>query len=180
MLNCILYASLLIGSFFIHGPLATLPVVTYATMLFIICIVLLIWGITLLNHIVDSVRSHIKSFYELDVIRSRKETYQRQLTDYKAEMQSELLDKYREFEKMIMTSIKDSQLLAAVLKDSGYDSILSTYNSAIKDFLGNIHGCDRSEQIIIAKLQVNTSDIFGNALFIPEKYKYNQDQGRNK
>lgn len=175
MLNCIFYTSLLIGLFFLHGPLTTLPIATYATILFIICIILLIWAIVLLNHIVDSVRSHIKSFYELNVIKSRKETYQRQLTDYKAEMQSELLDKYREFEKMIMTSIKDSQLLAAVLKDSGYNSILNTYNSTIKDFLKEIHGCDRDEQTIIAKLQVNKSDIFGNALFISKKYKYSQN-----
>ena len=93
------------------------------------------------------------------------------MSQYKKEMQSELLDKYRDFEKMMMESIKDSKLLAAVLKDSGYSEILNSYNCSIKNFLENIHGSDRELNRIRLKMLTSQNDKFGYGTFLPRNFK---------
>jgi uncharacterized protein YktA (UPF0223 family) len=102
---------------------------------------------------------------------TKKMSYQDQMTNYKKEMQSELLDKYREFEETMMASIKDSKLLAAVLKDSGYSDILTSYNNSIKMFLSEIHGSDRKLNELKAKMLTKQSDKFGYGTFLPRNFK---------
>ena len=87
-------------------------------------IIFLIWGGAILCGISEMTRKQLKDKYNLPVYKKRKESYKAEMTAYKNEMQKELLEKYRQFEETLMGGVKDSKLIAAVLKQSGYSTVL--------------------------------------------------------
>lgn len=171
MLNCFYFVGVWIVSVAVYFALATVPGVSMGVILTILLLFNVVWGCILLNMIIDNIKYHIKGFFELKTIANKRQSYQDQMAVYKKEMQSELLDKYREFEKTLMESIKDSKLLAAVLKDSGYSVILTSYNNSIKMFLNEIHGYDRKMDDVRATMLTNQNDKFGYGPFLSRKFR---------
>jgi hypothetical protein len=171
MLNCFYFVGVWIVSVVVYFGLVSVPGTIPGVILTFLLLFNVTWGAVLLNLIIGKIRSHIKDFYELKSILVKKMSYQDQMTNYKKEMQSELLDKYREFEETMMRSIKDSKLLAAVLKDSGYSDILTSYNNSIKMFLSEIHGSDRKLNDLKAEMLTAQNDKFGYGTFLPRNFK---------
>lgn len=71
-----------------------------------------------------------------------KEAHEKALTKYKGEVETTLLETYKQFEESIMEKIKDSKLLAMVMKKSGYSDLLARYHSNIIELTDKIKGCD--------------------------------------
>lgn len=136
-------------------------------------IVFVIWGCVMITNIKDYIAVHIDNFYLLDTFAAKKKSYEAEMEAYKADMQEELLNKYREFESALMESVKDSKLLATVLQQSGYASILDSYNDKIKAYLHEINKCDREYADTMRKLLAKRdNNISGYGTFIPKKFKW--------
>jgi len=96
---------------------------------------------------------------------------------YKAEMHTELTEKYRDFEKTLMEHVKDSKLLAAVLEQSGYASLLRAYDNKIRDYLQNISSCDRQIAGNVANMLVRQDNfITGYGMMIPTRLLYKDEK----
>ena len=136
-------------------------------------IVFAIWTGFIIADIKETIRCHLIDFHSLDTIKKEKTSYQAEMDAYVKEMKEDLVNKYREFEETIMDSIKDSKIIATILKDSGYAKVLTDYNSKIKSFLNNIHSCDRNLNEKIRDMKVRQDDTFyGYGKIIPKNAIY--------
>lgn len=133
--------------------------------------ILVAWGGGLLCSIKTEVHKHIGAFNEIKQQDLRKASYMTEMKDYKEEMKTELLEKYRQFEQTLMESVKDSNLLAAMLKESGYDSVLKSYDSHIKSYLMNANSCDRKAQDLRTELLTRQADFFTWGCFVPKHFR---------
>jgi len=71
-----------------------------------------------------------------------KEACEANLAKYKEEVQNTLLETYKQFEESIMEKIKDSKLIAMVMKKSGYADLLARYHTNIIELTTKIKNCD--------------------------------------
>lgn len=132
--------------------------------------IFVIWGAILINLIKDFIDAQLQNLHSIQQYKARKESYEAELIAYKAEMQQELLERYREFEKTLMENVKDSKIIAAVLQQSGYSEVLTSYNKMIKNLLEYINGCDRSIADSMADMRVRQDSVLsGYASFIPKR-----------
>lgn len=130
-----------------------------------------IWGLVLLGCIINEVKEVIEKYNKIRSLRKQKTSFETEMEIYKGEMQTELLDKYREFETALSTNIKDSKLLAAILQESGYHKILSDYNSTIKNYLSSIHQKDRKIEENKSEIKTVLDNFLGVRAFLPKKFK---------
>ena len=139
-------------------------------------IVFTIWIGIILSNIKHIIEYQLSDFHSLNVIRKEKISYQAQMDAYNKEMKESLVTKYREFEEKIMDSIKDSKIIATILKESGYAKVLTEYNCQIKGYLDKIHGCDRTIEQKMRDMKVRQDDSFyGYGKFIPKNIIYKSD-----
>lgn len=136
----------------------------------------IIWGAALLSSIADDIRQQIKESNKIDEYKTKKITYEKELSKYKEEMQTELLEKYRTFEETIIKSISDSKLLASVMKETNYSSVLKQYDNRIKYYLSEIESCERKIAEIIVSLKTRQDNIFSCGIFIPNKYRFKENK----
>jgi hypothetical protein len=148
-------------SFIVYFALASIPGTIAPVIFAFVMLFNVAWGVILMNIILTAVKEHVARFYELENILMKKQSFRDQMVFFKKEMQSELLDKYREFEENMMESIKDS----------GYHQVLTSYNNSIKFYLTEIHGADRKYNTLRTKMFTNQSDTFGYAFFLPKKFQ---------
>jgi len=71
-------------------------------------------------------------------IEKQKTAARTAMAKYKEELQSILVDKYEEFEKVMMKSVQDSKLIATILKKSGYADLLHNYRVDVRGYIDNI------------------------------------------
>lgn len=136
-------------------------------------VVFAIWIIVIISDIRYEIKSQLDDFHSLDSIKKEKESYEAEMDHYNKEMKAELLTEYREFEESIMSSIKDSKIIATILEKSGYSSVLTSYNNRIKEYLTLIHNSDRKIQNTIKEMKIRQEDsIYSYGMIIPENLKY--------
>ena len=131
-----------------------------------------IWGGVLIDTVLSTIKKQIENFFSLDKIKLKKDSYEKELEEYKEEMKEVLIERYKEFEEAMMQKVTDSKLLATLLQQSGYSGIIKTYNSKIERSLEKINLCDRERLNIIQAMEERQNDIYGYGLFIPKKYHY--------
>lgn len=136
-------------------------------------IVLGIWAAAVAESYIDTVKDQAKDFYSLAKYEANKKSYQASLASYKEEMQTTLVDKYREFEQVLAQSVTDSKLIAAVLKKSSYGDVLQRYESRVEDLICRINGCERDKADAINKMLTRQADFSGWALLLPKNLRYN-------
>ena len=174
MLQVIYYVGVII-----MGVILELVTIKYAPsdVAIVVSVILLaivsIWGGVLLNIIKEHIKDQLNDLHSLDRLKAEKGSYEAELEAYKTEMQKELLERYREFETTLMTHVKDSKLVAALLQQSGYAEVLNAYNKAIKDMLSHINACDRKAAQSIANMKTRQDDFLaGYGRFIPRRLLY--------
>ena len=139
----------------------------------ILAVAFSIWAIAITCFIRETIKDQLTDLYNIPKHEKQKKSYIAEMEAYKKEMQKELLGKYRQFEETLMGSVKDSKLIAAVLKQSGYATVLDSYNGKIKQYLVNIHSCDRSIEDCVSKMMVRQNNpISGYSFFIPKGLTY--------
>ncbi|MCK5613351.1 hypothetical protein KAR91_66390 [Candidatus Pacearchaeota archaeon] len=130
-------------------------------------IVSLIWCVVIINIISAARHTQLSRILQLDQERERKLSYRSQLDEYTTSLKSILVDDYRDFEKTLMDSVKDSNLLAAYMKDSSYSKILSEYSNTVKNIQESVYSCDRVIYNLTRKINLEKNDTWNNGLFIP-------------
>jgi len=157
---------------FVHS-LTNIPRPIFPIMLGISLLIFTIWIGCILSEIRDTIKFQLSDFHSIDKYKKDKESYQKEMEAYKTEMKAELLQKYKEFEENIMESIKDSKIIATVLKQSGYASVLKNYDYNIDKYLRQIHDCDRKIEGKIRDMKVRQANPFYTYCgFIPKDIIY--------
>jgi hypothetical protein len=116
-----------------------------------------------------------------------KEAIDTALAKYKGEVEDTLLETYKQFEESIMEKIKDSKLLAMVMKKSGYSDLLARYHSNIIDLTSRLRKCDQGinharctcedNKISLEKKMLirQGKSIFGFHYFFPKHLIYREE-----
>lgn len=173
MINFIYIIAALVADLFLLSFTSGLKEEVYVVSLAISLIVFLIWGGCILNCIKDIINFQLKDYHDIERLKQKKESFQAEMEAYKKEMKAELLQKYKEFEKALMKDIKDSKIIATILEQSGYASVLKNYDKTISKYLNSIHECDRSLENKAKDMRVRQSDpIYTYSKFIPKEIRY--------
>lgn len=131
-----------------------------------------IWASVLIEDLLSYIKAQAEAFYSLAMYDTNKKSYQAALDSYKGEMQTALVEKYREFETALAKSVTDSKLVAAVLKKSSYGEVLQRYENRIEGLIEKINSCDRDKADAIQKMLSRQANFGKWALFIPSNLRY--------
>jgi hypothetical protein len=141
-------------------------------------VIFLIWGGIQTSTIMDSIRVHIEEFFSLDTLSKKKKVSIEEMKVYQTEMKDVLITTYRDFEQTMMQKVADSKIIATLLKESGYASVVKTYEHKIFNYLDSISSCDKRRAEIIQELKSRQSNVVsGYGLFIPKKFHYIDKEG---
>ncbi len=106
-------------------------------------LVLLIWTGTILACINETIQNQTRDLHSLKQLKADKASYKAQKDEYIADVGPELLEKYKEFEKALMVSVKDSKIVATIFQQSGYAELLREYNKTVTESIRYANDCDR-------------------------------------
>lgn len=135
-------------------------------------LVFLIWIITIIVDIQNNINNQINDINSLKNNKKLKILLIREKINYTRQMKNILIDQYKKFEEELMNSLKDSKLIATILKESNYSEILLSYNSSIKDYLSRIRKCDKDILNAIQKIENRIYPSISNYyIFMPKKLK---------
>ena len=149
----------------------------FLTLCFIWVIVFVLWAAALSVSIKNIIDAQLKDKHSISKLKRNKQSFIEEMTAYKDEMQEEVLENYRKFESDLMSSIKDSKLIAAALKQSGYSDILKEYDAKIKNYVCCIHNCDRNTEEAIQNMKIRQENpIYGYSFFIPKSIFYRDEE----
>ncbi len=153
-----------ISMLLICGLLGTLIVIVLGTCVTIISAVvagimilsiLTVWAGTIINSISMEVKFQAEDFQQYKTQEAQrdalvmkynedKKVHKTALTKYKDEVQITLVDSYKQFEENLMDKVKDSKLIAMIIKKSGYADVLDKYHQHIINLTDTIKFCDNS------------------------------------
>ena len=140
---------------------------------FVVGTVILLLIVGIINSVI---RNHIDGINEIDELKKNKETYKSELEALRKGADNELLAKCKEFEESIMGYIKDSNILATVMEDSAYCSIVKQYNNDMLHMVAQEHATDRSINNIHKKLLAGQErNLFTFGWFIPKHLRIDKE-----
>ena len=129
-----------------------------------------------------------KKEYNIAELEKDMEATAKALNDYKEEMKPVLVDKYEAFEKTLMENVRDSKLIATMLRKSGYSDLLNRYDTRIDSFIDTVKKkteamADQERACLHTKLDAHNSlvarrsqGIFGYHYFFPKHLRYTETE----
>jgi hypothetical protein len=161
--------------------------------------VILGWIATFVTKIKEEMEKQVSDLQTIDTAERRKqynvaelqkdlEATNEAMESYKNEMKTVLVDKYEAFEKTLMENVRDSKIIATMLRKSGYSDLLNTYDKRISKFIDIIKDksgkiSEQERKCLHNKLSAHCDlvarreqGIFGYHWFFPKHLRYNETE----
>jgi hypothetical protein len=124
-------------------------------------VVAVLWGLIEINNFINMFNYHYEDISCIKREEEDKKSFALELQDYKDSLEVLLTVDYKEYEKDLMASVKDSKLIAAVLQKGSYADVLQSHAKNIKSLQSSIYYCDRNIARYKSSIRVRKQVGFG-------------------